>query len=174
MALTYLIDGYNVLHHCPSLRRIVAHDFETARETLVDRVARFCAASGEKALVVFDGRGRRGKKVQPRTGQSGVFVIYSPGNKSADAFIEREVYGARDRRSVVVVSADRGILDLCQGLGTLIMRPDGFLATLAEHLTRERASLASHRNHHSRSTLGDRLDTVSLKRLEAARKRIEG
>ena len=109
MAFLYYIDGYNVIHFCSQLRPLAEENFEAARDALVERVARFCAASGEVAKIVFDGRGHQAEPAPPFRGSPGMEVIYSPKSQSADAFIEREAYVAPRRGDVVVVTGDRGI-----------------------------------------------------------------
>src|SRR5690606_369734 len=104
MATLYYIDGYNVVHHAPTLVDLARHDLERARETLVDCVAHFCSLTGERARVVFDGVGSRPQPTRRPTAP-GVEVIYAPAHKSADAYIERAVYKTADRREIIVVTA---------------------------------------------------------------------
>lgn len=173
MPLSYYIDGYNVIHHAPDLRERAQGDFESARDLLIERVARFCAASQSEARIVFDGRGRRADPVQPFRAPPGLEVIYSPNRQSADALIERMVYQTTERREIVVVSADRGIRELCQGLGTLVMTPHNFLETVQETLERDQAGLEYLRRHHRRYTVEDWLDPDSREQLDALKRRLE-
>jgi len=127
MSETYFIDGYNLLHFSPEWKALADDDLEAAREALVDFVARWCDASGHTARIFFDGRARQTSTAQLAAHLSRVEVVFSSHHKSADSIIERGVYDAKDRESIMVVSADRGILDLCRGMGAMTMRPDFFL-----------------------------------------------
>jgi len=174
MTSLYYIDGYNVVHHCRRLKALAKSDFEAARETLIDRVARFCTDAGKAAKIIFDGRGRRPDLVSPFLSGPRLEVIYSPARQTADALIEREVYEAGDRSSIVVVTSDRGIRDLCAGLGAITMHPDHFLRAIEESLQQARDSL--HRTQHKpgRATrMEDHLDAATRENLDALRRELE-
>lgn len=166
MTATYYIDGYNVIHHCPQLQPLVRSSFEAARDTLIERVARYCAATGERAKIVFDGRGGRLDPVVPFRSGPGFEVVYSPSRQSADTVIEREVYASANRRAIVVVSGDYGIRQLCSALGALVMDPANFLAAVQDTLDRASASLRTQANQYKSAPLGERLTDASRNRLE--------
>ncbi len=54
MPSTYYIDGYNVIHHSSMLRPLADQDFEAAREAFIEKVGRFCVATGNEAKIIFD------------------------------------------------------------------------------------------------------------------------
>ncbi|HPA41713.1 MAG TPA: NYN domain-containing protein, partial [Candidatus Hydrogenedentes bacterium] len=62
MAEHYLVDGYNVLHTSSVLRPLALRDFEAARESLVEKLVRFCSAANRAVTVVFDGRNTDGTR----------------------------------------------------------------------------------------------------------------
>jgi len=121
MPILYYIDGYNVIHHCDRLRALARVDFEAARDALVDRVTRYCCDAGQAARIVFDGRGRSSDRAAPVLSSPCIEVLYSSEQQTADALIERMVYETGKRTELVVVTSDRGIRDLCGGLGALTM-----------------------------------------------------
>lgn len=170
MSLHYFVDAYNLMYQCPHLSAAARHNLESARDDLIDRVARFCAASGNRAVIVFDGRGR---DVDRETVIGGVEVIYAPHHLSADSIIERRVYESNQRSHTVIVSADRGIRDLCGGMGALTMRPAAFLAEMRDRVTRERVHLREAAEKSQRVNLEDRLPAESLERLHAIRRRLK-
>src|SRR5207302_10102152 len=50
-----IVDGYNVIHAWPSLKRLLSEaSLEAARDKLVERVAVLGMISGEAVTVVFD------------------------------------------------------------------------------------------------------------------------
>lgn len=168
----YYIDGYNVIHHCERLRPLAQENFEAARDALVERVAHYCAAVGARAIVVFDGRGHTTDTDAGLPSAPGLSIVFSPKNQTADALIERAIYSARDRRDIVVVSADRGIRDLCGGLGALTMQPENFLASIDMALSQARASLDATQGGFGRTSVEDRLDADAVKRLRDLKKRL--
>ena len=173
MSSIYLIDAYNVMHQCPQLKPLLDRDFEAARDALVERVSRYCGTTGEPAKVIFDGRGRKSKSHAPYRGAPGLEVIYSPGHLTADAVIEREVYSARNRREIIVVTGDRGIRDLCRGLGSLVMAPDNYLSMVDEVLTRSSAHLRTTYERFSTNFLEDRLPDQARENLDKLKKRLK-
>lgn len=173
MSHIYLIDAYNVMYQCPQLKPLARRDFEAARDALVERVSRYCGTTGEPAKVIFDGRGRNPETHTPYRGSPGLEVVYSPGHLTADAIIEREVYGAPHRREIIVVTGDRGIRDLCRGLGSLVMAPEHFLNMVDEVLTRSSAHLRTNYEKFSTNLLEDRLPDQSREHLSKLKKHLK-
>lgn len=172
MPLTYYVDGYNVIGHSPALRALARQDFEAARDTLVDWLARFCSTTGRHATLVFDGRGRRGQPESPFRGGPTLRVMYSAGHHSADTLIERMVHSARVRSDIVVVSGDIGLRSLCHGLGSLVMAPDNFLETIQETLDHARVSLRNVQRLHRNRLLAERLSPTAAAQLKALKKHL--
>lgn len=174
MGLTYYIDGYNVIHHCARLKQLAQHHFEAARDELMERVARFCSATDHLGKIVFDGPDRNHALPELGAIAPRLEVAYSSRHKTADALIERWVYTAENRRNIVVVTADRGIRQLCQGLGALVMTPEHFLTEVRDVLSHAQTEL--HLAHHAqrRYTLEDRLDERALLRLAKIKENLGG
>jgi predicted RNA-binding protein with PIN domain len=171
MATRYVVDGYNVLHCSSLLRPVARQDFERARAMLVDKVAMLCVNTGRRAMVVFDGRGRRAESAPAGHSAPGVEIVYAPGHLTADAVIERHVYQTPNRLDVVVVSNDRGMRDLCRGMGALVMEADNFLAEardsrafIDDAVLNTRQSAPAH--------LEQRIDPRALRHLQELRKRL--
>lgn len=131
--MRYYVDGYNVLHKSKRLRPLLRSSIERAREALIDRLAEFCTATRQEVIVVFDGQsGHEAALADHYRGIASLTVLYAPAQHSADTEIERRVYLEPRKLEVVVVSNDRGIRDLCRGMGALTMEADAFLATTRE------------------------------------------
>ena len=145
-----------------AMKKRADEDIERARDALIERVVRFCGATGDHARIVFDGRGRQAEAQQAF---GGVEVLYSSGKGSADAVIERAVYELKDRQAGVVVTADRGIRDLCGGIGAVLVRPDAFLAMLTELGDDVASKLGRTTDGRSMGMLEDRLSESALRRL---------
>ena len=173
MPSTYYIDGYNVIHHSSLLQPLAVQDFEAARDALIEKVGRFCAATGSVAKIVFDGRGRQIQPLSPSLQYPGLEVLYSPGHQSADTVIERIVYASPNRRNVIVVSADRGIRDLCRGLNALVMEPDNFINTVRESDAETRTTVEKTQKHDTLLRVEERLDDTTLARLTEIRRKLD-
>lgn len=170
MSRLYFIDGYNVIHHCPTLGALARRDFEAAREALFDLVSRYCACSGSRALLVFDGRGRHREPASSSGQVSGAEVVYSPVHQSADALIERMVYNARTQPGDrIVVSGDRAVRELCRMLGAIVIGPGNFLGLMHDVQGRIRRDCQALVNRPARYTIEDRLSEKSMRRLTAIR-----
>jgi len=133
MSTRYYVDGYNVLHKSRMLQPLLRRSLETAREALIDRIAQFCVSTSNEVILVFDGQtAHQASEVDHYRGVRNLTVLYAPATHSADTEIERRVYQERNRLGVVVVSNDRGLRDLCRGMGALTMETESFLASTRE------------------------------------------
>ncbi|MFP6584271.1 MAG: NYN domain-containing protein [Candidatus Hydrogenedentota bacterium] len=169
----FYIDGYNVIHELPELEAMMSHDIELAREKLIEYVLRWSSTSGETAKIIFDGQGKH-TQASPHHEQTGpVEVIFSSKHKTADSIIERAVYRAKTKGSVIVVSGDRGITDLCMGMGALVMHPRNFWVSVGESTSETKRALQQNRISEG-SRLEDGWDADTLDRLNELKKRLGG
>lgn len=173
MSETYYIDGYNLLHYVPQWKDLARQDLEGARDALIIAVSKWCAATNHSAKIVFDGAGRRTETTEHAGASGEVEVLYTSRQKTADSIIERGVYETQHKASVIVVSADRGILDLCLGMGALSMRPENFVATMNEAATGLSEKIASGQLRGSLGTLGDTLNDDEKAELDRLRGRLK-
>ena len=173
MANVYYIDGYNVIHRSAILKPLVSQSFETAREALIDKVAAFCTATGQKVTIVFDGRGRRAEQGNPASHSPNLSVVYAPGHLTADAWIERTVYQAENRRDIIVVSADQGIRSLCRNLNALVVDPDTFLADLREKDADMKAAVKNLARPDTSNRMEERLSGNALDQLRKLKDQLQ-
>jgi len=172
MSLQYYIDGYNVIHQFTAFQELARHDLEAARGALIEELMSFCSASDARVSVVFDGQG----DAQKPAGVPGVprlTIAFSPGKLSADTYIESAVYVAKDRRSIVVVSGDRGIRDLCMGIGASTLRPEYFMEMARSALRENTAGLARPSPLTQMGSMQDRLSDSGIAALEGLRRRLD-
>lgn len=172
MSTLFCIDGYNVIHFCRKLKPLTLSNFEAARDSLIERVARYCTITGNRARIVFDGRNRRGEPELPVLGGHGLDVLFSPGHLSADTVIERFVHASANRREIVVISGDRGIRDLCRGMGALVLAPETFLDSMDTALAQSSASLRREATKYNSNPMEERLSDRSFKRLQRHKERL--
>ncbi len=168
MSEIYYIDGYNLLHADAAWSDLADRNLEAARDTVVEAVNRWTIHHDCRACVFFDGQGRRHERFPGDAGRPKVEVVYTSSRLSADALIERGVYTAERRHSVIVVTADRGIRDFCLALGALTMTPDHFLTALGMAVTPRPRS----RPGDSAGRVEDLIDEESARHLREIRARL--
>lgn len=117
-----LVDGYNVLHAWPSLKKLLTGaSLEAARERLVERLSVFGMVTGADVTVVFDAHhsGSRANSVET---VDGVHVMFTRKGHSADHAIERLAYDAAQLRDVITVAtSDRFQRDMVRGMGGAVI-----------------------------------------------------
>jgi len=97
-----LVDGYNLIHHMPDLKRRMQHDMQQARDGLIDLLA--AGRHGRKAdiTVVFDGSGTAGGSA----GRSGVRIVFSRPPEKADPVLKRMMEKKARGAQMTVVTSD--------------------------------------------------------------------
>jgi len=162
----YIIDGYNLMHLSEGLVRMANRNLESGRDELVSRVAQWAGTIDDKVTIIFDGQGRSTGPSDDPEGVPGIDIIFSSKNKTADDIIERAVYQAPRKEAVIVVSADRGITQLCLGMGALLMNPENFWAVTQEAKQTVKASIKTHNQTTDLNRMEDRLDGDMLEKLQ--------
>ena len=117
-----IVDGYNVVHAWPSLKRLLSSaSLEDARDELVRRLSVYGMVSGEDVTVVFDAHHSKAMS-NSEDSIEGVRVIFTRRGHSADHSIERLAYLATERGEVITVAtSDRFQADLVRGMGGAVI-----------------------------------------------------
>lgn len=116
-----IVDGYNVIHAWPSLKRLLDVSLETARDELIRRLAVYGNVTSEEVTVVFDAH-RTAARANAEQLVDGVRVIYTRKGHSADHAIERIAYSAgADSDIITVATSDRFQRDLVRGMGGAVI-----------------------------------------------------
>ena len=117
-----IVDGYNVIHAWPSLKRLLSNaKLEDARDELVRRLSVLGMVSGDDVTVVFDAHHSKSlSNSEERI--DGVRVVFTRRGHSADHGIERLAYQATQRGEVITVAtSDRFQRDLVRGMGGAVI-----------------------------------------------------
>jgi predicted RNA-binding protein with PIN domain len=118
--MPYLVDGNNVM-----AQRVGWHrDKPKARRRLMDELARFAQAGRVRVAVVFDGAPEQ--HFADGASYKGVRVFYAERGSNADERIKRMVEGARERRTLIVVTSDRALADYVRRCGAPVLRSGEF------------------------------------------------
>ncbi|MCD5390319.1 NYN domain-containing protein [candidate division NPL-UPA2 bacterium] len=116
------VDGYNVIHSWPSLKKMAARSLETAREQLIKMLSLYQDYTGIRVKVIFDGD--EPDKPSPQI-VMGLEVIFSSRKQTADSVIERLVYASQEREKIQVATSDYQEKMMVFGLGAqVISAPD--------------------------------------------------
>jgi len=106
-----IIDGYNLLHAIPALKKTLAHDAASARESLIHAVAQLTHRRKIRCTIVFDGAPPGTSGGHPS--HAPVHVVYSHP-VSADEKIRSMIEHSKNRSLLSIVSSDRGITDFAR------------------------------------------------------------
>ena len=116
------MDGYNVIHAWPSLKRLLAGaSLEAAREQLIERLAVLGMVTGQEVTVVFDAH-HSAAMANSEQMVDGVRVVFTRKGHSADHAIERIAYEASGSGdAITVATSDRFQRDLVRGMGGAVI-----------------------------------------------------
>lgn len=109
-----LVDGNNILHAWDDLRGILLRDRERARSELVQRLTEYRQFTGQRVVLVFDGRAAQA--AEERTA-GGIQIIFSNSRQAADGVIESLVRTYAATYDLIVATDDRAVQDVAVGAG---------------------------------------------------------
>jgi predicted RNA-binding protein with PIN domain len=117
-----VVDGYNVIHAWPQLKRLLGDaSLEAARDKLIDRLSVFGMVAGADVTVVFDAHHSTARKNSEEVVE-GVHVLFTRKGHSADHAIERIAYDASQSGDLITVAtSDRFQRDLVRGMGGAVI-----------------------------------------------------
>lgn len=116
-----LVDGNNVIHGWDDLRDLQRRVPGGAYPELVRRLGEYRDFTGERIVVVFDGRGTTLTEERP---SPGLQVIYTSGGQTADDVIERLAIRYADLYEITVATDDRAEQDVVVAAGGACMSID--------------------------------------------------
>jgi predicted RNA-binding protein with PIN domain len=117
-----IVDGYNVIHAWPQLKRLLTDaSLEAARDRLVDRLSVYGLVAGCEVTVVFDAH-HSPSRMNSEQVVEGVHVLFTRKGHSADHAIERIAYEASAGGDLLTVAtSDRFQRDLVRGMGGAVI-----------------------------------------------------
>lgn len=110
------VDGYNIIGAWPELASLRDVDLALARRQLIDILSEYAATTQHKIVLVFDGYHVKGSRGSEEI-ISGIQIIYTPEDVTADMVIERLVTKIQKHDDCYVASSDRLVQEtiLAQG-----------------------------------------------------------
>ncbi len=122
----YLIDGYNLGHKIPEVRRLLQQkDFYAAIDRIIHIVQSQINARRNRVIIVFDGK--KGVFNYPLSPAS-VEIRFSRKPQEADDIIRALLRKENDPSQWMVISSDNEILKTARDLGARFMRSEAFYA----------------------------------------------
>jgi len=117
-----IVDGYNIIHAWPQLKRLLGGaSLEAARDRLIDRLSVFAMVAGADVTVVFDAH-HSAVRTNSEEMIEGVRVVFTRKGHSADHVIERIAYDASQSGDMITVAtSDRFQRDLVRGMGGAVI-----------------------------------------------------
>ena len=127
-----LVDGYNIVHAWPDLRRVLTTEGrDVARGRLVERLRVLHDFERLRVSVVFDGRGAD-LAIERPTPHATFSVVYSPAGMTADDVIEQLAAQGVKAGPVIVASGDGAECSTVAGLGAEVVSPEQLAAWVAQ------------------------------------------
>jgi predicted RNA-binding protein with PIN domain len=124
--MSYLVDGNNVM-----AQRVGWHrDKGGARRALMDDLARFALGRRVSVAVVFDGAPEQ--HFADGASYKGIRIFYAERGSNADERIKQLVEGARERRTLIVITSDRALADYVRRCGAQVIRSGEFRRKMEE------------------------------------------
>lgn len=124
-----LIDGYNVIHADPEMKRLLDPSPERARAKLIELVTAYVGRRRLNVTVVFDGKGTQLDTETIIPGK--LQVLFSRGHQSADDLIITTLEDALNPREYLVVTSDNVHIGRnARRLGAQVLATPAFLSRL--------------------------------------------
>jgi predicted RNA-binding protein with PIN domain len=140
-----LIDGYNLIHHWPELRKVLAEEGgEVARGRLAALVRVLHDVEQVRVSLVFDGRGSE-LTIERPSQQLTFSFLFSPAGLPADDVIEQLVAQAKVPADVLVATADQREMETIRALGAEGLSPESLQAWIDRVGREQTARLAERR-----------------------------
>lgn len=102
-----IVDGYNVIHAWPELKKTYSESMEHARDQLIDIISNYGKFKGIKVIIVFDAMYTVADANSYTMGDD-CEIIFTAKGETADTYIERLAYIQKDKRRIVYVATSDG------------------------------------------------------------------
>ena len=111
-----MVDGSNIMHAWPELRRLLKRDRDAARSRLSQALSVLHDAERLRVSLVFDGKGAE-LSVERPSGHATFSHVYTPSGTTADEVIEKIVGQSRRPGDCLVATDDRAERQTTEALG---------------------------------------------------------
>lgn len=141
-----LVDGYNIAHAWPELRRVlVSEGRDVARARVVERLRVLHDFERLRVSVVFDGRGNAIAIERP-TPHATYSVLYTPAGMTADDLIEQLAVQSASPGNVIVATGDLAERDTIEAAGATAISPQQLAEWIERASGAQTAAVDAHRH----------------------------
>lgn len=159
-----LVDGYNIIHAWPDLKKFAEGNMDLARIKLLDALASYGGIRHGEIIVVFDAYGVEGR-LEEIFKYHNIHVVFTKEAQTADQYIEKFAFDHNKKYKITVATSD--------GLQQVIIRGAGCALLSASEL-REEVERAKEKANHSyhkkqritRNSLEEVLPSEALEKIE--------
>jgi hypothetical protein len=157
-----VVDGYNIINDWERLKEILSYSLEDAREALVGMIQSYAKIMNYSAIVVFDAYNN--DEMVKEEEKSGVKVVYSGKNQTADSYIEKFMYDLNPVHEVTVATSDFMLQRMVVSAGGSRMSARELEKemefSLSSNLKKVKMESEADRNHLFKSIDGDTIEKL--------------
>jgi predicted RNA-binding protein with PIN domain len=165
---TIFVDGYNVIHSWPNLKKIKDFSYGSSRQELIESLQNYSGFKGYKVYIVFDAQLVKGS-LQKKETQGNLIVVFTKEGETADDYIERMVNNIGRKSEVCVVTSDSLEQQLTFQRGAIRMSSIEFYHEVIS--TQKKIQINIEKNQlEKRNRLEERIDSETLQKLEKIRR----
>jgi len=124
-----LVDGYNIIHAWPELKKLAEEDMDVARTRLLDALSSYQAMTNYRIIVVFDAYKVQERQLAEIMEYHNIYVVFTKAAQTADQYIEKFVHDNQRKYNITVATSD--------GLQQVIIRSAGSALLSARDLREE-------------------------------------
>jgi len=167
-----LVDGYNIAHAWPELKKLIRNvDYEAARIRLIDIMCDFSAHNNYETVVVFDAHMKKGS-LRHTESYPPIKVIFTAEHETADQYIEKTMTMQDNRlRNIYVATSDALEQTIIFGRGGARLSSRELLRMVNQSKSNQKATIDS-MEMEGKSTIGSSLNEKTLERLDSIVKNI--
>lgn len=115
-----LVDGYNIIHAWPELKKLVDEDMESARIKLLDILSNYQGIRKCEIIVVFDAYLVQGHR-EEITDYHNIHMVFTKEAQTADQYIEKFAHDHSKKYNIAVATSDGLQQVIVRGAGCLLM-----------------------------------------------------
>lgn len=163
-----VIDGYNLLYEIAESQGInlQKENLEDHREALIHKIANYAALSGHETVLVFDALYSDSAVSEEMI--TGITVVFTGKDESADTYIERYLYSRPRRAHVLLVTSDSKIQDMALLTGAERFSSRQFLMEI-EEAEKDHSKFGERDKDKNINKLGEHLGAKELELFERLR-----
>ena len=128
----YIIDGYNLIHKIPKFKNAIEQSLEHSRNSLISFLRAYQSSKNVNVTLVFDGD-NVGYTGAAELSTKRLKIIYSNSPEKADPLIKRLILKVKNKKALILVSADNDLINFCKTQGGQVISPEMFYSQASKH-----------------------------------------